>query len=56
MEAMDSHLDTDCRDTPSWTASSSWDQPWALRSFMIFSAKIIFPQLLLTGSVLLLSL
>ena len=36
-----SHLETDCLDTPSFIASSSWDHPCCFLSFMIFSAKII---------------
>ena len=40
-----SHFDTDWRDTPSCTASSSWDHPFCLRRFKIFSANIIVPFL-----------
>ena len=36
-----SHLETDCRDTPSCCASSSCDQPAFLRSEMILSASIM---------------
>lgn len=40
-EPPDSHLETACLETPSFSASSSWDQPLRLRSIVIFSAMII---------------
>ena len=36
-----SHLLTDCRDTSSLSASSPWDRFCPVRSFKIFSAKLI---------------
>ena len=48
MDCAPSHLETDCRVTDSFSASSSCDQPSFLRSSMILSAKII-RMLLLFG-------
>ena len=42
MEDALSHFDTDCLDTPSCPASSSWDQPFFFLNSAILSAKIIY--------------
>ncbi len=39
-----SHLDTDCRETPSCSASSSWDHPFCFLNINIFSDKVISPS------------
>ena len=42
MDCALSHLDTACRETDSFSASSSWESPSFLRSSMILSANIMF--------------
>ena len=46
MEVAFSHLETDCLDTPSCPASSSWDHPFFFLNSEILSANII-PSVLL---------
>ena len=47
MDCAPSHLETDCRETSSFCASSSCDQPAFLRRVIILSAKIIsFPPVI----------